>query len=291
MDSKDTSFGKIRKLRAGKKIFDFSVPKIMGILNLTPDSFYDGGKYTREEASISQVHKMLEEGADIIDIGAVSTRPGARPVGADEELSRLLPALKKLVKLFPETVFSIDTYHAEVAAACINEGAAMVNDISGGTLDQNMFPTMARLKVPYVLMHMHGTPETMQQHPVAENIVRCVRSFFEEKVAALRENGVKDIILDPGFGFGKTLESNYELLAHMASLRFDSLPLLAGISRKSMINKVLNTSPGEALNGTTVLHTLALLNGANLLRTHDVKEAREAVEIVKFYRTFGKSSD
>ncbi len=290
MDNKDTSFGKIRKLTAGNKKFDFSVPKIMGILNLTPDSFYDGGKYTQEAHAIKRVRKMLEEGADIIDIGAVSTRPGAKPVDEKEELLRLLPLLRPLVKRFPETVFSIDTYHAAVAAACVEEGAALINDISGGTMDKNMFSTIARLQVPYVLMHLHGTPQTMQHAPLAENTVAHVRAFFEEKVSALRETGVEDIILDPGFGFGKTLESNYELLAGMEALRIDGLPLLAGISRKSMINKVLHTSPDQALNGTTVLHTLALLNGANLLRVHDVKEAREAVEIVDFYRTFGKSS-
>jgi dihydropteroate synthase len=290
MDSKDTPFAKIRKLRTRKKLLDFSVPKIMGILNLTPDSFYDGGKYTREETWIRQTRKMLDEGADIIDIGAVSTRPGAREVSVAEETERLLPAVKKLVKTFPDTIFSIDTYRAEIAEKCLDAGADIINDISGGTMDSRMFRVIARRQVPYVLMHIHGTPENMQQHPLSENVLEKVQSFFKEKVNILQDTGVESIILDPGFGFGKTLEANYQLLAGLNSLRVDNLPIMAGVSRKSMVNKVLGTMPDEALNGTTVLHTLALLNGANLLRVHDVKPACEAVEIVKFYRTFGKST-
>ena len=290
MGNKDTSFPKIRPLHTGEKLFDFSEPKIMGILNLTPDSFFDGGKYNREEQWLMQTRKMLKEGADIIDIGAVSTRPGAAAVGEEEELMRLLPPLKKLVTEFPDAVFSIDTYHAKVARQCIEAGAHIINDISGGSFDKNMFQTIAELKVPYVLMHIHGTPETMQEHPLSEKIVSVVRTFFQDKVSALRAIGVEDIILDPGFGFGKTLEGNYELLQKMETTRIDNLPLLAGVSRKSMINKVLGTLPAEALNGTTVIHTLALLNGANLLRVHDVKEAREAVKLVQFYRNFGRSS-
>lgn len=290
MDGKDTSFRKIRTLTAGNKIFDFSKPKIMGILNLTPDSFYDGGRYTQQEQWLAQTQKMLNEGADIIDLGAASTRPGASFVPVEEELKRLLPALKTLLKAFPDAVFSIDTYHAETAARCVENGAHLINDISGGTFDTEMFATIARLRVPYVLMHIHGTPETMQQKPLGKNVARHAHTFFEEKVTALLEKGVSDIILDPGFGFGKTLEGNYELLRNMESVRVDNLPLLAGISRKSMINKVLQTQPSQALNGTTVLHTLALLNGANLLRVHDVKEAREAIDLVEFYCNFGKSS-
>ncbi len=284
MGNKDTSFPKIKRIRIGEKSFDFSVPKIMGILNLTPDSFYDGGKYRHEVQWVSQAGKMIEEGADIIDLGAASTRPGAKRVTEEQEMKRLLPPLKRLISEFPEAVFSIDTYHADVARQCVEEGAHMINDISGGNFDKKMFPTIAALKVPYVLMHIHGTPENMQNNPLSENITSIVRAFFAEKILALQSLGVEDIILDPGFGFGKTLESNYELLAGMASTRIDSLPLLAGVSRKSMINKVLSTTPTEALNGTSVVNTLALLNGANLLRVHDVKEAREAIEVVYYYR-------
>ncbi len=287
MGNKDTSFPKIRSIRIGEKLFDFSKPVIMGILNLTPDSFYDGGKYQNEEQWVSQTRKMLEKGAEIIDLGAVSTRPGATPVSEEQELARLLAPLKKLVAKFPEAVFSIDTYRAEVARLCVKAGARMINDISGGDFDDKMFQTMAKLKVPYVLMHIHGKPENMQQHPLSKNIVTLVRTFFEERVLALQAFGVEDIILDPGFGFGKTLESNYELLAEMASTRVDDLPLMAGVSRKSMINKVLNIDTLEAMNGTTVVNTLALLNGANLLRVHDVKEARQAIDIVHYYRKFG----
>jgi len=284
MGNKDTSFPKIRNIRAGEKLFNFSKPLIMGILNLTPDSFYDGGKYSGEEQWLSQTCRMLEEGADIIDLGAASTRPGARAVSQKEELKRLLPPLKKLVAKFPEAVFSIDTYHAEVARQCVEAGALMINDISGGSFDRKMFSTIADLKVPYVLMHIHGTPQNMQQHPVSENIVSMVHTFFAKRVSALQALGIEDIILDPGFGFGKTLDSNYELLQNMATTRIGNLPLLAGVSRKSMINKVLNTNPSEALNGTTVVNTLALLSGANLLRVHDVKEAREVIELVHYYQ-------
>ena len=284
MGNKNTYFPKTRGIRAGEKLFDFIKPVVMGILNLTPDSFYDGGKYQNEEAWVSQTRKMLDEGADIIDMGAVSTRPGAKPVNAHEELERLLPPLKILAAEFPKAVFSIDTYHSDVARRCVEAGAHMINDISGGRFDKNMFPVIAEMKVPYVLMHIHGTPENMQQHPLSENSISVVRAFFAEQVANLRKLGVEDIILDPGFGFGKTLESNYELLANMESVRIDNLPLLSGVSRKSMINKVLGTTPAEALNGTTVIHTLALLNGADLLRVHDVKEARQAIDLVHFYQ-------
>jgi len=287
MGNKDTFFPKIRTIRVREKLFDFSKPKIMGILNLTPDSFYDGGKYQNEVQWVNQTRKMLEEGADIVDIGAVSTRPGARPVNEEQELKRLLPPLQRLVREFPEAVFSIDTYQAKVARYCVEAGGGMINDISGGSFDKNMFSTVAKLKVPYVLMHIHGMPENMQQHPLSENIISVVHTFFAEKVSALRALGMEDIILDPGFGFGKTTEGNYKLLVKMASIRIDSLPLMAGVSRKSMISKVLNITSFEAMNGTTVVNTLALLNGANLLRVHDVKEARQAIDIVHYYHNFG----
>ncbi len=290
MGNKDTSFSKIRSIRIGEKLFDFSQPKIMGVLNLTPDSFYDGGKYNQEEYWVGHTRKMLDEGADIIDLGAVSTRPGAEPVSEVMELDRLLAPLKILLAEFPEAVFSIDTYHAGIARQCVKTGAHMINDISGGSFDKKMFVTIADLKVPYVLMHIHGSPKNMQAHPISENIENIIYQFFKEKVAALRLLGVEDIILDPGFGFGKTLKSNYRLLYKIASTRIDDLPILAGISRKSMINKVIDTTPSEALNGTTVVNTLALLNGVNLLRVHDVKEAREAVDIILYYRNFGMFS-
>ncbi len=290
MTDKDTSFPKIRAIHLGEKLMDFSTPKIMGILNLTPDSFYDGGKFDREERWIAQTHKMLDEGADIIDLGAVSTRPGAGEVSEKQELERLLPPLRLLLTEFPNVPFSIDTYRSQVAQQCVEAGACMINDISGGNFDTQMFQVIAEMKVPYVLMHIHGTPQNMQRHPVSQNIVPVVRRFFEEKTAALYNMGVEDVILDPGFGFGKTLESNYELLQGLNVVRTNNLPLLAGISRKSMINKVLGTKPAEALNGTTVVHTLALMNGANILRVHDVKEAHETVKIIEFYHNFGRSS-
>ncbi|NOX85447.1 MAG: dihydropteroate synthase [Chlorobi bacterium] len=286
MSNKNTSFHKTAKpIHCGDRIIDFSQPKVMGILNLAPDSFFDGGKYNLENQQIRQVEKMLSEGADIIDVGAVSTRPGANEISSEEELDRLLKPLKRLVKLFPEVIFSVDTYRSEVARQCVESGAHIINDISGGNFDDNMFETAAKLGVPYILMHIHGRPENMQANPLAENAVKYVADFFREKVRELNKAGVHDIILDPGFGFGKSLECNYSLLQHLEEMRIDDLPLLAGISRKSMINKVLGIKPSEALNGTTVLHTLALLNGANILRVHDVKEAMEAVKLVEFYKT------
>ncbi|GMT45620.1 MAG: dihydropteroate synthase [bacterium] len=290
MGNKDTSFPKIRSIWIGEKLFDFSRPKIMGVLNLAPDSFYDGGKYNKEEYWVGHTRKMLDEGADIIDLGAVSTRPGAEPISENTELERLLSPLKILLAEFPEAVFSIDTYHAGVARQCVETGAHLINDISGGDFDKKMFPTIADLKVPYVLMHIHGSPESMQAHPISENVENIICQFFKEKVAALRLLGVEDIILDPGFGFGKTLKSNYRLLYKIASTRIDNLPMLAGVSRKSMINNVIGATPSAALNGTTVVNTLALLNGTNLLRVHDVKEAREAIDIIQYYRNFGRFS-
>ncbi len=284
MGNKDTFFQRIRNIRCGDKNLDFSTVRMMGILNLTPDSFYDGGWYQNQQLCLRQAAVMLEQGADIIDMGAVSSRPGAKLVDTKEELQRLLPALKSLKKEFPEAIFSVDTFRAEIAVAAVNEGAHIINDISGGAFDKEMFATIARLNVPYVLMHMHGTPETMQKNPMDKHTVPAVIKYFQSRVKALKKMGVDDIILDPGFGFGKTMPCNYDLLKNLEALRIDSLPILAGVSRKSLVNKVLKTIPEEALNGTTVLHTLALLNGANLLRVHDVKEAKEVVKIVAYYR-------
>jgi len=288
MGNKDTVFGnKTNSIHCREITMDFDKPKVMGVLNLTPDSFYDGGKFGQEKDRMTQVEKMLNEGADIIDIGAVSTRPGAADIPMEEELERIIWPLQRLVKAFPEAIFSIDTYRSEIARECILSGAHIINDISGGNFDQNMFQTVADLKVPYILMHIHQTPETMQKNPIGNNIVKIIQAFFVEKIKKLFSLGAKDIILDPGFGFGKTLKCNYAILNNLDELRVENLPILGGISRKSMINKVLNLNPAEALNGTTVLNTLALMNGANILRVHDVKEAVEAIEIVEFYKEFG----
>ena len=283
MSNKDTPFKKKnRTIRCGNKIIDFSTPKIMGVLNLAPDSFYDGGKYQQEKLRKEQTVKMLKDGADIIDIGAVSSRPSSELVNKEEELRRIIRPLHQLIKEFPEAIFSIDTFRSSVARECINNGAHIINDISGGNFDDKMFETIAELKVPYILMHLHGTPENMQQSPITTNIIQIIKQYFTEKVTMLKNLGVEDIILDPGFGFGKTLKCNYSILKNLEELQIGNLPILAGISRKSMINKVINTKPAEALNGSTVLNTIALLNGADILRVHDVKEAKEAIDIVHF---------
>lgn len=287
MGNKDTFFQRIRNIRCGDKNLDFSTVRMMGILNLTPDSFYDGGRFQNEQRCIRQAAVLLEQGADIIDMGAVSSRPGAKLVDTKEELKRLLPALKSLKKEFPEALFSVDTFRAEVALAAVSEGAHIINDISGGAFDKEMFATIARLHVPYVLMHMHGTPETMQKNPMEKHAVPMVKKYFQHKVEILRKMGVDDIILDPGFGFGKTMRCNYDLLKNLETLKIDNLPILVGVSRKSLVSKVLKNTPEEALNGTTVLHTLALLNGANLLRVHDIKEAREVAKMVAYYQACG----
>jgi dihydropteroate synthase len=231
---------------------------------------------------------MLHDGAQIIDIGGVSTRPGAPEVSEEEELKRVNPILQLLVKHFPETWFSIDTFRSGVARICLDNGASIINDISGGELDGEMFNIIAQHQVPYVLMHMHGTPQTMQQHPLQDAVVTEVADFFKQKVTELKRLGVHQIILDPGFGFGKSLEANYLLLKNLETLRIDQWPLLAGVSRKSMINKVLETKPDQALNGTTVLNTIALQNGANLLRVHDVKEAVDCIKLVAMYQNVSK---
>ncbi len=287
MGNKDTSFQKTMGIQIGKNILDFSSPRIMGVLNLTPDSFYDGGRYFNDELWFSQTLKMISEGADIIDLGAFSSRPGAEMISNQEEMDRLLRPLELLKREFPEAIFSIDTFRSDVAKACVEAGAHIINDISGGNMDENMFHTVAKLKVPYILMHMHGTPQDMQMNPISENIVEKVHTFFKNKVKKIRRLGIENIILDPGFGFGKTVECNYSLLAGMAETRIDDLPLLAGVSRKSMINKVLQTKPEEALNGTTVVNTIALMNGADILRVHDVKEARQAIELMEYYKQHG----
>lgn len=252
----------------------------MGILNITPDSFFDGGLYNTEKDIKKQVEKMLTEGAEIVDIGAYSSRPNAKHISAKEEKERLLPTLEYLVEEYPEAIFSVDTFRASIAKQAVDKGAHIINDISGGNMDDKMFETMAKLNVPYILMHMKGTPQTMQENPRYDNITANITSYFSRKVAELRALGVNDIILDPGFGFGKTLEHNFELLSNLEELDLFELPMLIGVSRKSMLYKYLDVTANESLNATSIANTIALLKGANILRVHDVKEAVEVVKIV-----------
>ena len=260
----------------------FDRPQVMGILNVTPDSFYDGGRYIDDSDAIrARLDKMLSEGADIIDVGAYSTRPGAADVSADEEWRRLATALEIIDKNYNGTLVSADTFRAEIARRCIESGVVgIINDISAGTLDSDMFATIAQLHVPYILMHLQGTPQNMQKAPTYENVVNDVVEFLSAKVLDLHRLGVADIIIDPGFGFGKTLTHNYTLLNNLDKLSIFDMPILVGASRKSMIYKLLNITPEESLNGTSVINTIALTKGAAILRVHDVKEAVECVKIV-----------
>ena len=261
-------------------LIDLSTPKVMGILNMTPNSFYDGGKHKEINSIIHQVDKMLTEGADFIDIGAYSSKPSAEFVSEDEEIKRLVHIIKELVETFPKIILSVDTFRANVARASVENGVAMVNDISAGLLDDKMLETVAVLKVPYIMMHMRGNPQTMQSLTNYDDIVKEIIFYFSERVQKARSFGISDIIIDPGFGFAKTLEQNYEVLHKMQLFSMLELPLLAGISRKSMVYKVLESSPQEALNGTSVLNTIALQKGAKILRVHDVKEAVECIKLV-----------
>ncbi|MEK6614845.1 MAG: dihydropteroate synthase [Bacteroidota bacterium] len=270
------------RLTFKNKELDLSVPKVMGILNVTPDSFFDGGKYTDEKNILLHAEKMISEGADIIDIGAYSTRPHAQPISEEEELKRLIPAIKLVRKNFSDVIISADTFRSNVVIHAVNEGADIINDISGGSLDKEMFETIAKLKVPYILMHIQGTPQTMQINPHYKDVVKEVKEYFLKKIKNLQYFGVSQIIIDVGFGFGKNLEHNYTLLKHLSEFKEFGFPILAGISRKSMINKALDITPDTALNGTTVANTIALMNGANILRVHDVKEAKEAIQIIIF---------
>lgn len=252
----------------------------MGILNVTPNSFYDGGKHKEINSIIHQVDKMLSEGADFIDIGAYSSKPSAEFVSEEEEIKRLVPIVKSLVETFPNIVLSVDTFRAQVAKASVENGVAMVNDIAAGLLDDKMLETVAELKVPYIMMHMRGNPQTMQSLTDYKDIVKEMIFYFSERIQKARSFGISDIVIDPGFGFAKTLEQNYEVLNKMELFSILELPLLAGVSRKSMIYKVLESSPQEALNGTSVLNTIALQKGAKILRVHDVKEAVECIKLV-----------
>lgn len=275
---------------------DLRVPAVMGILNVTPDSFFDGGKFTDKKKILLHAGEMISEGADIIDIGACSTRPNAKEVSEEEELKRLIPAIKLVRKKFSDAIISADTFRRKIAEEAVNEGAEMINDISGGNgftvyslqstvnrkPETDMFETIAKLKVPYVLMHIQGTPQTMQVNPTYKDVVKEVKEYLKKKIGRLEECKVGQIIIDPGFGFGKTGEHNYILLKHLSEFKEFGLPILTGVSRKSMLNKALGTTPETALNGTTAANTIALMNGANILRVHDVKEAKEAVKIFTF---------
>ena len=260
-------------------LIDLSSPKVMGILNVTPNSFYDGGKYADEKTMLSQVEKMLTEGATFIDIGAYSSKPNAEFVTEQEETQRLLPIIKSVLQHFPETLISVDTFRANVAKAAIETGACIINDIAAGGLDENMMKTVAELQVPYIMMHMKGNPQTMQSLAQYDNVTKEVLFYFSEKVAQARRLGINDLIIDPGFGFAKTLEQNFEIMNNLELFQLLELPLLVGISRKSMIYKTLNTSAAFALNGTSVLNTIALQKGSTILRVHDVKEAVECVNL------------
>ena len=266
------------------KILDLATCKVMGILNITPDSFYAGSRIKGEDAILKKAGQMLEEGCSIIDVGGMSSRPGAAMISVEEELQRVIPAIAIILKHFPETIISIDTFRAAVAKAAVEAGASIVNDISAGNMDDQMFETVAALQVPYIMMHMQGTPATMQQNPQYENLITDILDFFVWKIEQLRTLGVLDIILDPGFGFGKTLQHNYQLLRFLHCLKLPGLPLLAGVSRKSMIYKLLDTSAEKALNGTTALHMLCLQEGVKILRVHDVKEAVECIRLWEYYQ-------
>ncbi|MBA3680019.1 MAG: dihydropteroate synthase [Bacteroidetes bacterium] len=267
------------------KTLTFIKPLIMAIVNITPDSFYDGGKYSNENDVLRDIEEKISQGADIIDIGAASSRPNAKDIGEKEEWERLEQYLPQIRKKFPTVFISVDTFYASIAKKSALEGADIINDISGGNLDAAMFETIANLDLPYVLMHIQGTPQTMQQNPFYTDVVKEVKEDFFKKVEKLNSLNFKKIILDPGFGFGKTTEHNYTLLKDLRE--FTGLPVLAGMSRKGMINKVIGTNPVTSLNGTTVLNTIALLNGASMLRVHDVTEAKQAIELVEFYKNVG----
>ena len=268
-------------LNCNGKLIDLTSPKVMGILNVTPNSFFDGGKHANEKAILIQVEKMLLEKATFIDIGGYSSKPSAEFVSEEEELHRLVPIIQKIVNVFPEVIISVDTFRSKVAKESIETGAALINDISAGNLDTNMMKTVAQLQVPYIMMHMKGTPQTMQSLTQYKNIVKEILFYFSEKIAQARSLGINDLILDPGFGFAKTVEQNFEVLSKLELFQMTELPLLVGVSRKSMIYKTLDTNSELALNGTTSLNTISLLKGAKILRVHDVKEA---VECIKLYQ-------
>ena len=275
----NTGFSTNKTLNIRGRLVDLSQPIVMGILNITPDSFYDGGKYTTETSILKKTEKMLSEGASFLDVGGYSSRPGAEEISVEEELRRVIPAIKAIAKEFPAAMLSIDTFRSEVAKAAVLEGARMVNDISGGELDAAMFETVAHLQVPYILMHMRGNPKNMTNLADYTHLLKEVIDYLSSKIFQLHQLGLSDIIIDPGFGFAKKQEQNFELLNRLDLLKMLGKPLLVGLSRKSMIWKSLSITPEAALNGTTSLHTIALIKGANILRVHDVKEAMEVIRL------------
>ena len=269
----------MNSLNCNGRLLSLELPLVMGILNITPDSFYDGGQYNSVENALDRVAKFVEEGASIIDIGGMSSRPGAEIISKEKESQRVLPVIRKVRQAFPELIISIDTVHGEIAQKAIDEGASIINDISGGTIDNTIWEVAKKNNVPYILMHMQGTPRTMQLNPIYEDVALDILKYFRDKVFELRNLGIKDIILDPGFGFGKTVRQNYELLSRMSSFKILECPMMVGLSRKSMIYKLLNITPDEGMNGTTAAHMVALQNGARILRVHDVRQAIECINI------------
>jgi dihydropteroate synthase len=281
MAHKSTVFQQKLTLNVRGTLLDLSKPKIMGVLNLTPDSFYDGGKNNSLADALRKTEQLLSEGADLLDLGAYSSRPDAEHITEELEFERMIPVIRAIAKEFPKALLSVDTFRSGIAKAAVGEGADLINDISAGAMDSDMFKTIAELKVPYIMMHMRGTPQTMASQTNYTNLIVEIAQYFAEKIQALKELGVKDLIIDPGFGFAKTLEQNYELLGKLEHLKITGHPILAGLSRKSMIYKLLDTDAEHALNGTTAANTIALLNGATILRVHDVQAAIEAVKIVE----------
>jgi dihydropteroate synthase len=277
-------FSSNKTLNIGGRLVQLDTPKIMGILNVTPDSFFDGGKYVSEKAILLHVEKMLQEGADFIDVGGYSSRPGAEDLDLNEEAERSIGTIKLIIKKFPQCIISIDTFRTEIARQAIEEGALMVNDISGGDLDKGMFELVAKRKVPYIIMHMRGTPQTMKSLTTYDNMLKEITVYFSDKITRLRQLGVIDVLIDPGFGFAKTVAQNFELLKQLEYLQVLEKPLVIGLSRKSMIWRTLETDAENALNGTTVLNTIALIKGASILRIHDVKQAVEAVKLTNFVK-------
>jgi dihydropteroate synthase len=276
---------KPRYINTGGKLLDLNIPRVMGILNITPDSFFKGSRYQTDKEILKTATQMLEDGADILDIGGYSSRPGAEDISVKEEGDRVLKAIKLVRKNLPDAIISVDTFRADIASEAIIEfGANMINDISGGDGDNNMFSVVSKLNVPYIIMHMKGTPRTMQHHPSYDDIVADILKWFGERIFKLKSAGVKDIIIDPGFGFGKTIDHNFELLRRLGDFSIAGLPVLVGISRKSMIWKTLDISAGDALNGTTALNAIALLHGADILRVHDVREAVQTVRLISKLR-------
>jgi dihydropteroate synthase len=281
MAHKNTVFQQKLTLNVRGTLMDLSKPKIMGVLNLTPDSFYDGGRNNSLADALRKTEQLLAEGADLLDLGAYSSRPDAEHITEELEFERMIPVIRAIAKEFPKALLSVDTFRSGIAKAAVGEGADLINDISAGAMDSDMFKTIAELKVPYIMMHMRGTPQTMASQTNYTNMIVEIAQYFAEKIQALKELGVKDLIIDPGFGFAKTLEQNYELLGKLEHLKITGHPILAGLSRKSMIYKLLDTDAEHALNGTTAANTIALLNGATILRVHDVQAAIEAVKIVE----------